>query len=60
MKVQYEWFSILRGGGGGQDCCHIERVPCLNFNYVIIITNFHNFLHIMIGQYFKKSNAKQK
>jgi hypothetical protein len=29
----------------GPSCCHIVfflKVPCLNFNYVIVIKDFHN------------------
>jgi hypothetical protein len=35
------------------------RVPCLNFNHVIIMKDFHNFLHIIIGQNPNKSNSKR-
>jgi hypothetical protein len=35
------------------------KVPCLNFNHVIIMKDFHNVLHVMVGQNPKKSNAKE-
>jgi hypothetical protein len=47
---------------GAQDCCHMvlfSRILCLNFNHVIIMKDFHNVLHIMVGQNPKKSNAKE-
>jgi hypothetical protein len=33
------------------------KVPCLNFNHVIIRKDFHNVLHIMVGQNPNKSNS---
>ncbi len=42
----------------GQNCCHIVlflKVPCLNFNHVIIMKDM--FLHIMVGQNPNKSNS---
>jgi hypothetical protein len=47
---------------GVEDCCHIvffSKVPCVNFNHVIIMKDFHNFLHIMVGQNPKKLNTKK-
>jgi hypothetical protein len=35
------------------------RVLCLNYKHVIILKDFHNFLHIMVGQNSKKLNAKE-
>lgn len=33
--------------------------PCLNCNHIIINKDFHNVLHIMVGQNTRKSNAKE-
>jgi hypothetical protein len=35
------------------------RVLCLDFNHVIILKDFHNFLHIMVGQNPKMSKYKE-
>jgi hypothetical protein len=46
---------------GDQDYCHTViflRIPCLNFNHGIIMKDFHNFLHIMVGQNPNKSNSE--
>ncbi len=68
--VEKWWYMkcIVCGGEntlhGGQDCfhCHnvfFSKVPCLNVNHLIIMKDFHNFLHIMVNQNPKKSNAKK-
>ncbi len=41
---------------GDQDCCHIVfflGLPCLNFNYVIIMKDFHN-----VFTYYGRSKPK--
>jgi len=45
--------TLLRG----QDCCHIIfflEVPCLNFNHVIIMKDFHN-----VFAYYGRSKPKK-
>jgi hypothetical protein len=37
---------------------YFSKVTCFKLNHVIIMKDVHNFLHIMVGQNQKKSNAK--
>jgi hypothetical protein len=53
MKTHYEGGKIVV-----TLYCYLG-VLCLNFNNIIIMKNFHKFLHIMVGESPKKSNAKK-
>jgi len=54
---------VAREGVGGKivvTLYYFSKVPCLNFNHVIIMKDFHNISRIMISQNPEKPNAKNK
>ncbi len=42
--------STLHGAKIVVTLYYFLRIPCLNFNHIIIIKYFHNVMHIMVGQ----------
>jgi hypothetical protein len=50
----------LRGGNIIVTLYCFSRVPCLNFNHVIIMKDFHKFYAYYSRSNPKKSNAKKK
>jgi hypothetical protein len=59
LQCFYYLINLLNGLNNGMKThyCHIVffwKVPCLNFNHVIIMKDFYNVLHIMINQNLKK------